>query len=492
MEQINYPSLYQVNTRVMLTELSQVLGRRATLDDIPDSELDLWASKGFNWIWMLSVWQTGLVGQRVSRTYPQWQAEFRHTLTDLQEADIEGSGFAITAYTVHQNMGGDAALARLRQRLKYRNLKLMLDFVPNHTGIDHFWVRENPSYYVQGNEELLYREPQNYIKLKRAGGDIIFAHGRDPYFSGWPDTLQLNYGSPDCQEAQIAEIVRIAGQCDGIRCDMAMLVLPEIFKRTWGIDCFPFWERAIQSAQSKNPDFKFMAEVYWDMEWALQQLGFEYTYDKRLYDRLHEGYAKPVREHLYAGVDYQKHMVRFLENHDEARAADTFMPEKHEAAAILTYFSPGMRFFHQGQFEGKKLRISPHLVRGPKELTDDRLFTFYQRILDFLKRPVFTQGNWKLLQNTPAWEGNESHDSYISYLWEGPGDEKKLVVVNFAGQSSQCYVHLPFEGLGNYQWKLQDLFSGVEYNYSGSDIQNKGLYFDEGPWKYYIFRLEKA
>src|SRR4051794_31122260 len=113
-----YPSLYQINTRVWLTELSEKLGRRASLDDIPDAELDRLATMGFDWIWMLSVWQTGLVGQRISRSNPEWRHEFQETLPDLRDEDIPGSGFAITGYTVHQNLGGDAALARLRGRLR--------------------------------------------------------------------------------------------------------------------------------------------------------------------------------------------------------------------------------------------------------------------------------------------------------------------------------------------------------------------------------------
>ena len=130
---MQYPSLLQVNTRVFLTELSGYLGRAATLDDIPDGDLDRFAALGFDWVWMLSVWQTGAASQRVSRSHADWRREFEHTLPDLREDDIAGSGFAITGYTTHERLGGDAALARLRDRLRARGLRLMLDFVPNHT-----------------------------------------------------------------------------------------------------------------------------------------------------------------------------------------------------------------------------------------------------------------------------------------------------------------------------------------------------------------------
>ena len=195
MMNVHHPMLYQINTRVWLTSLSEILGRPAGLDDIPDAELDRLAGQGFDWIWFLSVWQTGVAGQRISRQNPDWQKEFKDTLPDLRMEDIGGSGFAITAYTVSAALGGDAALARLRQRLAKRGLKLMLDFVPNHMALDHPWVEDHPEYFVAGTKDQLAREPQNYIRINRDGSDLILAHGRDPYFPGWPDTLQLDYSN---------------------------------------------------------------------------------------------------------------------------------------------------------------------------------------------------------------------------------------------------------------------------------------------------------
>jgi glycosidase len=356
MNQPKYPALYQINTRVWLTELSHTLGRETTLDDIPDQALDELQGKGFDWIWFLSVWTTGEEGRKISRGNPDWRRDFEATLPDLKEDDIAGSGFAVTDYHVHPDLGGDEALKRLRERLGRRGLKLMLDFVPNHMGPDHHWVEEHPEYFVAGTESDLETDPQNYTRVKSNQGDLILAYGRDPYFSGWPDTVQLDYSNPSTADAMVNELIRISGQCDGVRCDMAMLILPEVFERTWGRKAQTFWPMAIKSVREKNPDFLFMAEVYWEMEWELQQQGFDYAYDKRLYDRLTEGHARAVREHFYAGIDYQDKLARFLENHDEPRAAATFDQAMHEAAAVLTFFSPGLRFFHQGQFEGRHHR----------------------------------------------------------------------------------------------------------------------------------------
>ena len=487
-----YPSLYQINTRVWLTDLSQELGRAATLDDIPDAELDGLAKLGFDWVWFLSVWQTGPAAQAISRANPGWRREFEDTLPDLKDEDIAGSGFAIQSYTVHRQLGGDAALARLRQRMQSRGLKLMLDFVPNHMAPDHPWIDEHPEYFIHGSEADLARSPQNYCRVQTKNGTQLLAYGRDPYFDGWPDTLQLNYGNPQVQKAMIGELERIAGQCDGVRCDMAMLVLPDVFERTWGTRADLFWPKATESVRQKHPNFKFMAEVYWDMEWTMQQQGFDYAYDKRLYDRLREGHARPVREHFLAGLDYQDKLARFLENHDEPRAAATFSPEIHQAAAVITFLSPGLRFFHQGQFQGRRKRISPHLVRAPQEPIDQRLEQFYDRLLTVLRQPVVRDGQWQLLECRPAWDGNWTSDCFVAFAWTGKEGKKRLVLVNYSDHQSQCYVSIPWNDLASRQWKLSDQMGTTAYEKSGDDLVMHGLYLDMPAWAYNVFDLHKA
>jgi Alpha amylase, catalytic domain len=484
-----YPSLYQINTRVWLTEFSRRLGRPATLDDIPNTELNRLAELGFDWLWFLSVWQTGPAAQQVSRTNPDWRREFEETLPDLTDDDILGSGFAITGYTVHEKLGGDAALARLRDRLRQRGLKLMLDFVPNHMGLGHPWVEDHPEYFIQGSELDFSRAPQNYTWLERKKGDLLLAYGRDPYFPGWPDTLQLNYANPDLQDAMIGELVRIASQCDGVRCDMAMLVLPDVFERTWGRRAPLFWPRATQTVRERHPDFCFLAEVYWDREWELQQQGFNYAYDKRLYDRLRDGHARPLREHFHAGLDYQDKLARFLENHDEPRAATAFPQDIREAAAVITFLAPGLRFFHQGQFEGHKKRISPHLSRGPDEPTDQAIREFYDRLLSILKQPILRDGSWQLLECAPAWDGNWTNDYLIAFLWQLAGHDPLIIGVNYAPNQGQCHIRLPLGNLGGKKWRLEDQLHDCSYDWNGDDLIARGLYVDLGPWQASIFSL---
>jgi hypothetical protein len=237
------------------------------------------------------------------------------------------------------------------------------------------------------------------------------------------------------------------------------------------------------------PGFLFLAEVYWDLEWTLQQQGFDYTYDKRLYDRLEEGHARPVREHLSAGLDFQDHLARFLENHDEPRAAATFPPERHRAAAIITFLAPGLRFFHQGQREGKRVRIPVHLGRGPVEVADPSIGHFYDGLLECLKDPAFRDGDWQLLGCRPAWEGNETWDSFVAFAWTGAGGQRRLVAVNYADHQSQCYVGMPWRDLDGRTWRLQDLTGPAVYDREGTDLARKDLYLDVPGWGYHVFAV---
>jgi hypothetical protein len=232
-----------------------------------------------------------------------------------------------------------------------------------------------------------------------------------------------------------------------------------------------------------------MAEVYWDLEWTMQQQGFDYAYDKRLYDRLREGHARPVREHLLADPGYQDKLARFLENHDEPRAAATFERPMHEAAAVITYLSPGMRFFHQGQFEGRRKRISPHLVRGPVELVDDAVNRFYERLLAVIRKPVVRDGEWRQLECAPAWDGNATWDGFVACAWER-GDERLLVAVNYAGTQGQCYLRLPFADLAGRDVRLNDLLSGARYERDGNMLASTGLYVDLPSWGSHVFEVE--
>jgi hypothetical protein len=489
---VRHPSLYQVNTRVALREV----GARATLDDLPDVFLDRLASAGFDWLWLLGIWQTGPLSREAARSSGEWRPILSHMVPELNDDDIVASPFSIEAYTVHRDYGGDAALARLRDRLHRRNLHLMLDFVPNHVGLDNAWVRTHPDYFIQGSQSDL-RDPHNWGLVNTGMGPRVLAHGRDPYFPGWADTLQLDYRLTAVREAMTAQLLAVASRCEGVRCDMAMLLLPDVFARTWGSAQpprgpradGPFWPGAIAATRSAAPGFVFMAEAYWDTEWSLQQDGFDYTYDKRLYDRLREGDAGQVRGHLHADAEYQRHSTRFLENHDEPRVAAVFTPPTHQAAAVITYFVPGMCFFHDGQLEGRHIRVPMQVAFRPREQPDARVVAFYERLLACLRRSEPHLGDWQLLSARATWPDNPTWESYVCMLWK-QGHRLLLVCVNYGPRQAQCFLPLPVPALAGRDVVLRDLMNPIQYTRSGDEMIGRGLYLDMPPWGYHIFTLE--
>jgi len=492
-----YPSLYQINTRITLAELSGELERPATLDDISDDELDGFVQSGFDFIWLMGVWQTGEASRNVSRTNADWRAGYREDLPDFQEKDVAGSPFAVKTYSVHTDFGGDEALARLRERMKQRDLRLILDFVPNHTALDNPWVAEHPEFFIEGNEADLQREPQNYLRVSGSGGMKVLAYGRDPYFSGWSDTFQLNYRHPGLRAAMIDVLASIADRCDGVRCDMAMLILPNVFTRTWGdrslprdggapIDT-PFWPEAIGRVREKAPDFVFLSEVYWDLEATLQAQGFNYTYDKSYYDRLRHGEATPVREHLKADPEFQNRSARFLENHDETRAAAAFQPGPYQAAAVLTFTVPGMRFFHEGQFEGRRKRANNHLGRRADESPDPLLRDFYGRLMPVLHKSELREGTWRLLEQLPAWAENGTWRNFIAYEWRSAEKQRLWIIVNYGPTAAQCYVRFADDSLRGTPHMLRDQMSRAWFERDGNELADKGLYVDLPAWGYYVF-----
>jgi len=493
------PALLQINTRIWLQELGASLDRAVSLEQIPDAALDAIAADGFDWVWLLGVWQTGEAGRQVSLHQPEWQAEYHELLPDFTPDDVRGSPFAIRDYAVNHEYGGRRALEGLRKRLADRGVRLMLDFVPNHTALDHPWARDHPEFYVQGADADLAREPANYIRVDTRRGSRVLAHGRDPYFPGWPDTLQVNYRHAGFREAMLAVLDGVAAQCDGVRCDMAMLVLPDVIQRTWGERSRPadgsapvndpFWPAAITRVRQRRAEFVFMAEAYWDLEWTLQQQGFDYTYDKRLYDRLRAADGPAVHSHLLADPEYQRRSARFLENHDEPRAAAVFPPEMHRAAAVVTFLVPGLRFIHDGQRSGRRLRVSNHLGRRALEPVDQELKADYAMLLGCMRRPEARDGTWQLLENRPAWDGNPTWDRFVAFSWSH-GDRRLLVAVNYGPTRGQCYVRDNDRDFAGRTLLLRDLMNpATTYERAGDDILGRGLYLDMPAWGYHVFEV---
>lgn len=379
-----HPLVYEVNTRLWLADFARRTGAAADLGAVPEEALDELKKLGFDAVWLMGVWTTGPGATAVARGHEGVLADCRRAFPDMGEDDVVGSPYAVTEYRVSERLGGPDGLARLRERLAHRGLRLLLDFVPNHTALDNPLTRERPEAYVGGTDEDLERQPEAFFRTPE--GRVI-AHGRDPYFPPWTDTAQLDPSRPDGREALVSWLEAIAGLCDGVRCDMAMLLLPDVLERTWRERLGPeraegsFWREAIAALRRRHPDFLLLAEAYWGLEGRLLDEGFDYVYDKTLYDRLRGDDPEAVRAHLRADPAFQARLCRFVENHDEERAAAVFGPERSLAAAAIALSAPGMKLVHEGQLEGRRVRIPVQLLRRPDEPPREDVRRFYEALL---------------------------------------------------------------------------------------------------------------
>jgi glycosidase len=472
-----HPAIYEINTWVWLHELSQRYSRQVTLADVPAPEWDAVAEYGFDAVWLMGVWERSPHGTQIAREHPDLQAEYHHALADYTPDDVVGSPFAVHRYVADAYLGGPEGLSAARQALAARDMRLILDFVPNHVAIDHPWTIEHPEYFVQGTAEDLAATPDAYFRA----GDHILARGRDPYFPPWTDTAQLNAFSPALRKTVIDTLIDIGNQADGVRVDMAMLMVKRIFAGTWGASAGDplaqeFWWEVINAVRNTHPGMMFMGEVYWDMEWELQQQGFNFCYDKRLYDRLAHRQPGAVHKHLKASTEYQSRLVRFIENHDEPRAAAAFHRKQERTAAMLIGSLPGARLFHEGQFEGRQVKLPVQLRRRPFEPINSELRAFYRSMMSEITAPVMHKGEWQLCERQ-GWPDNTTYRNISAWCWQY-GDERRLIVVNLADHESQAMIRLPWNNLRGDAWTLFDPLHGDVFVRSGAEMLDSGLFVD--------------
>jgi glycosidase len=467
------PVLYEINAWTWLTSLERRSGRVMTLADIPASIWDELAALQVDAVWLMGVWERSLEGARIARFEQGLEPAFRQVLPDFSDPDVPGSPYCIRSYTVDPRFGGNHALRVARRRLADRGLKLVLDFVPNHVAPDHSWRSTHPEYLIAEN-----------------GG---FARGRDPYFPPWPDTLQLDAFHPGLRQAAAATLQEIASLADGVRCDMAMLVLNDIFASTWQrlAPATEYWADVIGAVKPVHPEFLWIAEAYWDLEWRLQQLGFDYCYDKRLYDRLEQGDPNGVEGHLRAAPAYQRKLIRFLENHDEPRARTVFGVERQRAAAVIAFTSLGAKLIHEGQIDGHQIKLPVQLGRRPEEPTLPHLREFYERLLALLGEDGFRDSRWEPCRRE-GWPDNQTCRNLLAWVRTAQNGRRWLVVVNFSSQRSQARVRLPWDGLAGRWWELSDPIEFDRFPRDGDELAGQGLFVDLPAWNYHILELRAA
>ena len=484
------PVIYEVNTAVWLGGLSRVAGRRVTLADVSAPAWDAVTPAGIDAVWLMGVWERSPAGLVLANQNTGLWASFREALPDVRDEDIIGSPYCVRRYVVDTAFGGPEALAAARAALAARGARLLLDYVPNHVAPDHPWVTSDPQLFVQGNDHDIQADPAGWTQ---AAGHVL-AHGRDPYFPPWPDVVQLDAFSPALRAATARTLAGIADRCDGIRCDMAMLMTNQVFARTWGGRTGPepaeeFWPAVIGELRTRHPETVLVAEAYWDMEWVLQQQGFNFCYDKRLYDRIIGEDASAVRGHLRADLSYQSRLLRFLENHDEPRIAGCLPKDAERAAAVAVATLPGATLWHDGQFEGRRVRPPVFLARQPDEPQDLDLARWYRRLLATVASHRVRQGAWRLLEAS-GWPDNQSCRNLVAWSWSGgDGGNRHVVIVNLSGDPAQGRIPLAWTDLPGRSWHLTDLIEERVFERDGVELATSGLFVDLKPWQFHLLAM---
>jgi hypothetical protein len=488
-----YPLVYEINTRCWLRELSERCGRTVTLASVPESEFEDWRTLGFTHLWLLGVWQTGPRSRDRSLSIPELRRTFDETLRGWTPADAGGSPFAIEDYRAAPELGGEAGLKKFRSRLNARGAGLVLDFIPNHVGLDHPWVTSRSRLFVQAAAGSPESE-----EIRTGSGPRWLAHGKDPNFPPWVDTLQLDYRLPETHAAMIDALKSIADRCDGVRCDMAMLLLRDIFSRDW--DRFPcagaatdreFWADAIQIVRRSRSDLLILAEVYWDLEARLQAQGFDYTYDKRLYDYLvYRNHAEVHRHLMSVTPEFLRRSAHFLENHDEPRIASILSLAEQRPATLLALGLPGLRLLHEGQLAGARIRVPVQLSRRPPEIPQPEIGDFHRRVLTTLASTAVGRGSGSLVESRPAWAENPSFRNVVAIEWTVESGGVDVVVVNLAPHRSQALAALSAPDLAGRTWRVTDRLGTDKFEKPGNDLRDPGLYLDLPPHAAQLLHFE--
>lgn len=487
------PVIYEINTAVWLNSLSRHYKTPITLANVPEETIQELSSYNVDAIWLMGIWHRGEQCRASALNYIH---EYRGALPDVKPEDVMGSAYAIGGYTVEPDLGGREGLAIFRKQLHAHNIKLVLDYVPNHVGKDHAWLQEHPEYFIHGDKHLLATDGGNFFATKTAKGEeIVIAHGRDPYFPGWIDTAQLNAFNEGYRQAAINTLKDIASQADGVRCDMAMLMMDDVFHQTWGWRGVQpleqdFWSYVIGNVKAQHPHFIFVAEAYWGLEYALHLEGFDYTYDKTFYDRVLEGNVDGLYAHLSAHLSFVKRNIRFIENHDEPRAAATLGIDRSRPAAVLTMTLPGGVLLHDGQFIGRKIKLPVQIKRQPNEYEYNALKRFYLALTEEAKNDIYRYGDWTLFKRF-ACDGCTGHHNIIAYGWQ-LRDQYRLIVLNMAGVWSQATLDLsPWSGLiKDYNIRAYNVLTRTYADYDVTDWKGNGLTVELDPYAVALYDLK--
>ncbi len=399
--------LYQIYTRLFgnLNTTNKFYGTRdengvGKFNDITDKALTSLKNFGIS-----HVWYTGVIEHATMTDFSAYGIPKDNPYV---VKGIAGSPYAIKDYyDVNPDLAVDvrnrmAEFEALVARSHQANLKVIIDFVPNHVarqyksdmkpeGVKDFgegdhteaaFHPQNNFYYLPQRKFLVPDNvptppgistfPYEEFPAKATGNDVFSAK---PSINDWFETIKLNYGV-DYQNGRVTQFSPIPSTwlkmrdillywankgVDGFRCDMAEMVP------------FEFWGWVIPEVKKVNPATIFIAEIYNPAEYSnyLFKGKFDYLYDKvGLYDslrRLMEGHgntADITRVWQNESGDFAKRMVRFLENHDEQRIASKYFAKNPFYAIPAMVVSATLHTGPLMLYFGQEVGVNPTVAEG--------------------------------------------------------------------------------------------------------------------------------
>lgn len=463
------------NTFVWLNQLSRNYSRPINrLDQIPDVELDLLATRGFTGLWLIGLWERSKASAKIKQL--------------CGNPDAISSAYSLYSYDIAADLGGYDAYNDLNQRCHRRGIRLASDMVPNHMGIDSPWVIEHPEWFLQVDqqpypshsfngpnlsnnpgvgifiEDHYFNRTDAAVEFKRvdfdSGHSRYIYHGNDGTSMPWNDTAQLNYLDPQVREAVIQTILAVAKKFSVIRFDAAMTLAKKHFQRLWfpepgtggaiptraehGMSKFDFdqampvefWREVVDRVAVEAPDTLLLAEAFWLMEgYFVRTLGMHRVYNSAFMNMLRNednaGYRQLIKNTLEFDPEILKRYVNFMNNPDERTAVDQFgKGDKYFGICTVMSTLPGLPMFGHGQVEGFSEKYGMEFKKPLWDESEDPYLVdrHNRQLFPLLHRRSLFAGveNFLLYDFHTAFGVDENVYAYTNQL----GQEKTLVIYN--------------------------------------------------------------
>jgi len=470
------PKLYEINTRVWIKQF----GKNIKLSEIPNDYFKNLRQLGFSYIWLMGVWKTPAENIKYALS-PELIKRYKKCFPDWKPEDVIGSPYAIDSYQLNPLLGTFEDLIQLKEKVNQLGLKVILDFIPNHFGAHSSVVNNSTQLFLKGDEQLLKDDFSTYFRLE-TNENIILAHGRDPFFLAWSDTAQLNYFSAETRTFMTEQLLQLTNYCDGLRCDMAMLSMNNVFQNTWSgpITKFnlekpqtEFWTDAIKKVKKVKPNFILIAEVYWDLESELIDLGFDYAYYKHFLDMLINDDIPGIKHNLNSDLNYLKKLVFFLENHDEERAVKSLGIKKSIASSVIFLTLPGMKLLYNGQLDGKRIRCPVQIGKPSDDKGLKNLKDFYLKILPVINNETYQKGTFNLIQPNVYNKKDESYNNILVWYWQYY-NVIRITIVNYSPKHAKGKIKFSVNNLPSIV-ELKDLLTKANLKITSKKLSDEGF-----------------